>query len=138
MQVDDEIGIQGNGNQDTQSWYHSCEINVMVDSKQIVSDWMAAIHRQQNTELYGRLDDDGVWRDKATGRTPAQMEEWENEQARLAAEKENEGLPPKRTGSRLSITGRRTGSSSLKKSATTRRPQDMDGGMAMATPPATA
>ncbi|KAJ4289420.1 hypothetical protein N0V88_006900 [Collariella sp. IMI 366227] len=32
MIVDNHIGIQGNGNQDTQSWFHSQEVNLMVDS----------------------------------------------------------------------------------------------------------
>lgn len=30
---DDEVLIIGNGNQDSQSWFHSQEVNVMVDSK---------------------------------------------------------------------------------------------------------
>ncbi|TVY67391.1 hypothetical protein LSUE1_G007258, partial [Lachnellula suecica] len=33
--VDEHVGIQGSGNQDTQSWYHSQEINVMLDSAEI-------------------------------------------------------------------------------------------------------
>jgi phosphatidylserine/phosphatidylglycerophosphate/cardiolipin synthase-like enzyme len=30
---DDEVLIIGNGNQDSQSWFHSQEVNVMIDSK---------------------------------------------------------------------------------------------------------
>jgi flagellar basal body P-ring protein FlgI len=30
MIVNEHIGIQGNGNQDTQSWFHSQEINAML------------------------------------------------------------------------------------------------------------
>ena len=30
---DDQVLIIGNGNQDSQSWFHSQEVNVMVDSK---------------------------------------------------------------------------------------------------------
>lgn len=30
---DDEVLIIGNGNQDSQSWFHSQEVNIMVDSK---------------------------------------------------------------------------------------------------------
>jgi hypothetical protein len=35
---DDEVAVLGNGNQDTQSWFHSQEINVMIDSKQVVKE----------------------------------------------------------------------------------------------------
>lgn len=62
MAIDDEVGIAGNGNQDTQSWFHSQEVNVMVDSPQVVREWMDALHKNQNTELYGRVDQDGIWR----------------------------------------------------------------------------
>jgi len=40
MIVDEHIGIVGNGNQDTQSWYHSQEINVMLDSPDVCRSWM--------------------------------------------------------------------------------------------------
>ena len=54
----------GNGNQDTQSWYHSQEINVMVDSGDICRAWIDGIRRNQNTHVYGALDGgEGVWRD---------------------------------------------------------------------------
>ncbi|KAH8919218.1 hypothetical protein BT69DRAFT_510854 [Atractiella rhizophila] len=62
MTIDGKVGIMGNGNQDTQSWFHSCEINIMVDSPQIVADWMDAIRSNQNTEKYGKVDHDGIWR----------------------------------------------------------------------------
>lgn len=65
MAVDDEVGIQGNGNQDTQSWFHSQEINVMIDNKKIVNEWMHALVSNQNTELYGKVGLDGIWRDEA-------------------------------------------------------------------------
>ncbi|KAI9847238.1 MAG: hypothetical protein M1838_000974 [Thelocarpon superellum] len=62
--VDEHIGIQGNGNQDTQSWYHSQEVNVMIDSPSICASWIQALRRNQNTHLYGALDPkDGMWRD---------------------------------------------------------------------------
>lgn len=64
MIVDEHIGIMGNGNQDTQSWYHSQEINVMVDSADICRAWIDGIRRNQNTHDYGALDkEEGVWRD---------------------------------------------------------------------------
>lgn len=47
---------------DTQSWYHSQEVNVMVDSPAICSEWQDAIRRVQNTHLH-RVGHDGVWRD---------------------------------------------------------------------------
>ncbi|TFK48298.1 hypothetical protein OE88DRAFT_1684974, partial [Heliocybe sulcata] len=63
MVIDDEVGIQGNGNQDTQSWFHSEEVNVLVDSKQIVHEWMDALEANQNTARYGKVERDGIWRD---------------------------------------------------------------------------
>ncbi|KAK3400274.1 hypothetical protein B0T20DRAFT_452372 [Sordaria brevicollis] len=64
MVVDGHVGIMGNGNQDTQSWYHSQEINVMVDSEEVCGLWMDGIRRNQNTALYGALDKEkGTWLD---------------------------------------------------------------------------
>ena len=63
MAVDDTIAILGNGNQDTQSWFHSQEVNVLVDSRQLVEEWLRGIDANQNTRLFGRVDGkDGVWR----------------------------------------------------------------------------
>jgi phosphatidylserine/phosphatidylglycerophosphate/cardiolipin synthase-like enzyme len=65
MIVDEHIGIQGNGNQDTQSWYHSQEINIMFDSTVVCKAWIDGLRRNQNTHLYGAVGkDDGVWRDE--------------------------------------------------------------------------
>ncbi|KAK6353903.1 hypothetical protein TWF730_008325 [Orbilia blumenaviensis] len=64
MVVDGHIGIQGSGNQDTQSWYHSQETNVMVDSEEAVQEWLWGIRSNQNTHIWGRVDNDGVWRAK--------------------------------------------------------------------------
>jgi len=62
--IDDQVAIQGNGNQDTQSWYHSQEINIMVDSPEMCAEWRAGIENNQNTAAYGRIDiKDGLWRD---------------------------------------------------------------------------
>ncbi|KAK0636479.1 hypothetical protein B0T17DRAFT_605208 [Bombardia bombarda] len=64
MIVDEHVGIMGNGNQDTQSWFHSQEINVMLDSAHICRAWIDGIRRNQNTHVYGGLGkEDGVWRD---------------------------------------------------------------------------
>ncbi|KAK6510511.1 hypothetical protein TWF506_009617 [Arthrobotrys conoides] len=62
--VDGHIGIQGSGNQDTQSWYHSQETNVMIDSEEVVQEWLWGIRSNQNTHIWGRVDNDGVWRAK--------------------------------------------------------------------------
>jgi phosphatidylserine/phosphatidylglycerophosphate/cardiolipin synthase-like enzyme len=62
--VDGSVGIQGSGNQDTQSWFHSQEINIMVDSPEICLKWRDGIERNQNTKMFGRVAEDGVWRDK--------------------------------------------------------------------------
>jgi hypothetical protein len=64
MVVDGRVGIMGNGNQDTQSWFHSQEVNVMVDSAAVCAAWLAGLKRNQNTERFGRVGgEDGVWRD---------------------------------------------------------------------------
>lgn len=65
MIVDEHIGIQGNGNQDTQSWFHSQEINVMFDSALVCKAWIDGFRRNQNTHIYGEVSKrDGVWRDQ--------------------------------------------------------------------------
>lgn len=65
MIVDERIGIQGNGNQDTQSWFHSQEINILIESVAMCKEWIEGLRRNQNTHLYGSLGkEDGVWRDK--------------------------------------------------------------------------
>ena len=71
---DDCVGMAGNGNQDTQSWYHSQEVNVLLDSRQVCEDWLNGLHHNQNTSHYGRIDPkDGVWRD-AKGQTVAVLD----------------------------------------------------------------
>ncbi|KAI5115003.1 hypothetical protein M0805_001512, partial [Coniferiporia weirii] len=63
MSVDDSISILGNGNQDTQSWFHSQEVNVLVDSPALAAEWYAGINANQNTREHGIVDNtDGVWR----------------------------------------------------------------------------
>ncbi|KAL8243917.1 hypothetical protein R6Q59_010175 [Mikania micrantha] len=72
MIVDGHIGIQGSGNQDTQSWYHSQEVNVMLDSKLICAKWAEGIKQNQNTHLYGKVQKTGeyagCWLDPETGK----------------------------------------------------------------------
>ncbi|KAI0317533.1 hypothetical protein OF83DRAFT_1171920 [Amylostereum chailletii] len=68
MSVDDQIAILGNGNQDTQSWFHSQEINVLIDSPELVKEWRDGIDANQNTAAFGRVDEaDGVWRAPESG-----------------------------------------------------------------------
>ncbi|UZJ51719.1 hypothetical protein CBS101457_001039 [Exobasidium rhododendri] len=64
ISFDGQVAITGSGNMDTQSWFHSQEINVMVDSAQIVAEWDAGLKKNQSTGLYGRVDSDGIWRGK--------------------------------------------------------------------------
>ncbi|POS78376.1 hypothetical protein DHEL01_v203230 [Diaporthe helianthi] len=65
MIADEHVGIMGNGNQDTQSWYHSQEINVMLDSGPVCRAWIDGLRRNQNTHLYGALNREaGVWMDE--------------------------------------------------------------------------
>ncbi|MCJ1308844.1 hypothetical protein MMC25_002499 [Agyrium rufum] len=73
--ADGHVGVQGSGNQDTQSWYHSQEINVMIDSEATCRKWREGIDRNQNTLKYGKgSQEDGIWRDEngniAEGSTP--------------------------------------------------------------------
>lgn len=64
MIVDSSVAIQGSGNQDTQSWFHSQEVNVMVDSKAVCKAWREGIERNQNTAMYGLTREDGCWYDR--------------------------------------------------------------------------
>jgi hypothetical protein len=83
MIVDGHIGIQGNGNQDTQSWFHSQEVNICIDSEAVCKKWEEGIRRNQSelffflllrnqlliivldTHLYGMASqEDGIWRDE--------------------------------------------------------------------------
>lgn len=45
MIVDEAVAVQGSGNQDTQSWFHSQEVNVMIDSKVVCKAWREGIER---------------------------------------------------------------------------------------------
>ncbi|KAK6852741.1 hypothetical protein PG995_011292 [Apiospora arundinis] len=64
MIVDERVGIAGSGNQDTQSWFHSQEVNVMIDSPEVCKSWIDALRRNQNTHRYGAVGrHDGIWRD---------------------------------------------------------------------------
>uniref|UniRef100_A0A8H8CGC6 PLD phosphodiesterase domain-containing protein n=1 Tax=Psilocybe cubensis TaxID=181762 RepID=A0A8H8CGC6_PSICU len=67
MIVDDHVGIMGNGNQDSQSWYHSQEANILIDSADVCKEWADGIRANQNTHIYGRVDKDGIWRDPKDG-----------------------------------------------------------------------
>lgn len=82
--ADDHIGIMGNGNQDTQSWYHSQEVNVMIDSPLVCGMWMDGLMRNQNTHLYGMaptegefagcwLDEEGKQAEGAVGKDPGRF-----------------------------------------------------------------
>jgi hypothetical protein len=52
---------------DSQSWFHSQEANIMCDSEIICKDWLDAIYSNQNTHIYGKVDEDGIWRDPKDG-----------------------------------------------------------------------
>ncbi|KAJ5364906.1 uncharacterized protein N7496_010619 [Penicillium cataractarum] len=71
MIVDEQIAIQGNGNLDTQSFFHSQEVNVLIDSALICKEWLEIIDRNQNTAKYGAASvEDGCWHDPVTGGIP--------------------------------------------------------------------
>jgi hypothetical protein len=58
----------GNGNLDTQSFFHSQEVNVLIDSKLVCRAWTELINRNQNTAKYGAANTkDGCWHDPETG-----------------------------------------------------------------------
>ncbi|KAK4548088.1 hypothetical protein LTR36_010808 [Oleoguttula mirabilis] len=61
--VDEQVAVQGSGNQDTQSWFHSQEVNVMIDAPTVCRAWREGIERNQNTKQYGRAREDGCWYD---------------------------------------------------------------------------
>lgn len=62
--VDDRIAVVGSGNQDTQSWFHSQEVNLLLESPGVCAAWIDGLRRNQNTRQYGELNrDDGMWRD---------------------------------------------------------------------------
>ncbi|PYH94204.1 phospholipase D active site motif protein [Aspergillus ellipticus CBS 707.79] len=72
MIIDESVAIQGNGNLDTQSFYHSQEVNFLLDSPFVCRAWREAIDRNQNTALYGAVSpDDGCWHDPETNELPA-------------------------------------------------------------------
>ncbi|KAJ5773903.1 hypothetical protein N7457_008799 [Penicillium paradoxum] len=72
MIVDEQIAIQGNGNLDTQSFFHSQEINVLIDSKLVCRAWAELINRNQNTAKYGAASTrDGCWHDPDTDQMPS-------------------------------------------------------------------
>ncbi|KAL4913655.1 hypothetical protein BDW62DRAFT_220540 [Aspergillus aurantiobrunneus] len=71
MIIDEVVAIQGNGNLDTQSFYHSQEVNILLDSPIICRAWLDALDRNQNTAKYGLVSpDDGCWHDPETGELP--------------------------------------------------------------------
>ena len=36
----------------------------MIDSPEVMAEWKRGLECNQNTRIYGRVDDDGIWRDK--------------------------------------------------------------------------
>ncbi|KAL3489397.1 hypothetical protein BJX62DRAFT_252694 [Aspergillus germanicus] len=71
MIIDEKVAIQGNGNLDTQSYYHSQEVNLLLDSPLICRTWLDVLNRNQNTAKYGLVSsDDGCWHDPETGELP--------------------------------------------------------------------
>ncbi|EFW14872.1 phospholipase D [Coccidioides posadasii str. Silveira] len=68
MIIDEKVAIQGSANLDTQSFFHSQETNVLLDSPLICRSWLDALCRNQNTATYGAVSKvDGCWHDPETG-----------------------------------------------------------------------
>lgn len=55
LAVDGHLAMFGSGNMDTQSWFHSQEINIVVDSETIVKEWVECITKNQNTAFFGMI-----------------------------------------------------------------------------------
>ncbi|CAL5871539.1 uncharacterized protein PFLUO_LOCUS5792 [Penicillium psychrofluorescens] len=71
MIIDEKVAIQGNGNLDTQSYFHSQEVNMLIDSEIVCKKWIEVINRNQNTAKYGASSTkDGCWHDPVTGEIP--------------------------------------------------------------------
>ncbi|KAL2866515.1 IQ calmodulin-binding motif protein [Aspergillus lucknowensis] len=71
MVIDEKVAIQGNGNLDTQSFYHSQEVNLFLDSPLICRTWLDVINCNQNTAKYGLVSpEDGCWHDPEAGELP--------------------------------------------------------------------
>ncbi|GFF28185.1 2-methylcitrate dehydratase [Aspergillus lentulus] len=71
MIIDERVAIQGNGNLDTQSFYHSQEVNLLLDSPLVCRAWLEQVNQNQNTALYGAVSaEDGCWHDPVTGEMP--------------------------------------------------------------------
>ncbi|OJJ47235.1 hypothetical protein ASPZODRAFT_151760 [Penicilliopsis zonata CBS 506.65] len=71
MIIDEKVAIQGNGNLDTQSYFHSQEANLLIDSPTVCRAWLEAVNRNQNTAKYGLVSPkDGCWHDPVTGELP--------------------------------------------------------------------
>jgi len=72
MIVDDHIAIMGSGNQDTQTWYHSQEVNLMIDSPLVCEKIIDGIAQNQNTHIYGQVQKEGpnagCWVDPQTNK----------------------------------------------------------------------
>ncbi|KAK6362630.1 hypothetical protein TWF730_000085 [Orbilia blumenaviensis] len=74
MIVDGRIGIQGSGNQDSQSWFHSQEVNMVIDSEKISKVWMEQLGCNQNSMIYGLGSEvDGIWRDYLRNQVPGSI-----------------------------------------------------------------
>lgn len=52
LAADDQVTILGSGNQDTQSWYHSQEVNVMVDSPVLTKLWIRMMSSHGNSQKH--------------------------------------------------------------------------------------
>lgn len=64
--------VAGNGNLDTQSFFHSQEINLLIDSAMVCRAWTQLINGNQNTAKYGAASTkDGCWHDPKTNEMPA-------------------------------------------------------------------
>ncbi|UJR19523.1 hypothetical protein I4U23_022653 [Adineta vaga] len=63
MSIDEQVAIMGSGNMDTQTWCHSQEMNTMIDSPLIVKELIDALYKNQSTNKYGRVGEDGQWHD---------------------------------------------------------------------------
>ncbi|KAL2823875.1 hypothetical protein BDW59DRAFT_180433 [Aspergillus cavernicola] len=70
-QLNHKLTKTGNGNLDTQPYYHSQEVNLLLDSPLICRAWLDVVNRNQNTAKYGLVSpNDGCWHAPVTGEIP--------------------------------------------------------------------
>eukprot|EP01111_Echinosteliopsis_oligospora_P016142 TRINITY_DN6593_c0_g1_i1.p1 TRINITY_DN6593_c0_g1~~TRINITY_DN6593_c0_g1_i1.p1 ORF type:complete len:511 (+),score=110.86 TRINITY_DN6593_c0_g1_i1:62-1594(+) len=56
LSADGQIAMMGSGNMDTQTWFHSQEVNVVIDSALLVKEWTDLFEAFQKTTTSGLIN----------------------------------------------------------------------------------